>query len=62
MTDDDIVIYTVMVDGKEYRSTSPITAEQVRGKIRTMANSNAFAEGEECEDCNKETEDNLVKW
>lgn len=60
--DEDIVIYKVVVNGVEYRSTSPITAVQVRGKVRNMANSGAFAEDGECEDCDKETEDNLVKW
>lgn len=60
--EEDLKIYTVIVDGVEYKSTSPITAEQVRKKNRRMATSQAFADNDECEDCDKQTEDNLVKW
>lgn len=60
---DDVKIYTVVVNGVEYKSTSPITASQVRQKNLSMSTSGAFDEDGGCEDCGKETtEDNLVKW
>ena len=46
-------LYTIVVDGKEYKSSSPITKEQIIKKEKLMDKSGAFAEEKDCPDCPK---------
>lgn len=49
-------LYTLIVDGETYQSTSPITEEQIRRKLGKMAESGAFgntgeATSRKCSEC-----------
>lgn len=47
-------LYNLIVDGVEYRSSSPLTEEIVRKKMKAMTDSKAFNVDDNCETCKEQ--------
>lgn len=58
-------LYTLVIDGETYQSSSPITEEQIRRKVSKMESSGAFADGEgddeHCHECEERAKGKMTQ-
>lgn len=59
-------LYTLVIDGETYQSSSPITEEQIRRKVGKMESSGAFANGgegddEHCHECEERAKSKMTQ-